>query len=99
MSNDKGSLVLEYDENWTILHIDSFGMLSKETYNYIVEHVPNLADFVRVSSGIPLIAAISMEHKGVQRLAKKVGFNYVGDVMGISLYVYGEEKWDQPQVS
>ena len=81
-----GSLDLEYNETYAILHLPRVEKFGVREFNLFKRYLDDLSDFFQVTKLQGPYAATS--DPKVQRLVIKLGFEYLGDHDNLKVYKY-----------
>ena len=79
---------LEYNETFAILHLPTVKKFTKETYILMQVRIQEFFEFITTIGYQNLFVATN--DKLAEKLAKKLGFTYLGSQDGLNVYVYGE---------
>lgn len=79
---------LEYNEVFAIIHLPNVKKFTKETYLLMQVRMQEFFEFVTTIGYQNLFVALN--DKLAEKLAKKLGFAYLGEQDGLKVYVYGE---------
>jgi hypothetical protein len=79
---------LEYNETFAIIHLPTVQKFTKDTYILMQVRMQEFFEFVTTIGYQNLFVALN--DKITEKLAKKLGFAYLGTQDGLNVYVYGE---------
>lgn len=83
---DIGSLDLEYNETYAILHLPRVSKFGVKEFNLFKRYLDDLSNFFQVTKLQGPYAATS--DPKVQRLVLKLGFQYLGEHDNLKVYKY-----------
>ena len=84
---DEVTIDLEYNENYAILHMPSVGVFNKSLYLKMKRYLEGLDTFFTTVGYDGIYAATGNE--SAQKLAIKLGFEYLGEHDNLKVYKYG----------
>lgn len=82
----QASLDLEFNSKYAILHLPRVDKFQKGEFKLFKDYLVGLAEFFEVSNLEGPYAAT--EDKKIEKLAKRLGFDYLGESNGLKVYKY-----------
>lgn len=88
LQHKDGDILLEYNEDWTAIHLQQHDKLTPSLYKWIKYQMPQLNRFLQTISMPPLMCAVQETNEGMNKLVDKVGFVRAGNTDGLNVYIY-----------
>lgn len=90
INKDSYKVDLEYNDMYAILHLPVVPKFTKTVYLDMVSTIKDIRDFLEEVGYVGLWTAVEPSNKIINKLVNKLGFKYMGDSEGYSVYLYEE---------
>lgn len=87
---DQLKVRLEYNEDFAVLHLREVGKMTKTLYQTMLIYVEDLWEFLSTVGYSNMFIAVPENDQRLKKLGTKLGFKYLGDSEGLSVYSYKE---------
>lgn len=84
------SVDLEYTGTVAIIHLPRVSKFTKDVYLDMTLTIKDIWEFLSTINYTELFAGVPEDDKLVAKLAKKMGFIYLGNSQGVDVYQYKE---------
>lgn len=86
---------IEYNAQFIVIHLPTVDKMTKDVFLEMQWLIEDWFEFIKVTGYKYIYAVVDQNSKRIKKLLRMLDFKEIGKHEDLSVFRYGEEKWDQ----